>query len=154
MTLTSSAFQNNGRIPIKYASWQGQASGVRENKSPPLQWNSVPGAVSYAVICEDLTTPWKHWMLFNMESNRNSLPEGVPQSYSGGGMGQGLNTFGGIGYGGPSPPPRDRAHQYVFRVYALHQRLPFRHGTRIEVVERAMAPAIIGQAQLTGWYDN
>lgn len=112
----------------------------------------MPVAVSYAVICEDLTTPWKHWMLFNIPSNRTTLPENVPKSSSAGGMGQGMNTFNLDGYGGPSPPPTGGPHQYVFRVYALNQRLPFRHGTRIEVVERAMAPAIIGQAQLTGWY--
>ena len=63
MTLSSSAFQQNGHIPSKYT-----CEG--EDVSPPLAWEGVPdGAKSLVLIIDDPDAPdpkapkmvWVHW---------------------------------------------------------------------------------------------
>jgi len=78
MRLTSSAFEEGGRIPAKH-------TGEGEDTSPPFEWSDVPESTrSFALICHDPDAPvvsdggygFVHWVLYNVPGAATSLPEG------------------------------------------------------------------------------
>mgnify|MGYP003345955305 CR=1 FL=1 len=99
-TLESPAFKDNATIPSQYTCEGGDIS-------PPLQWRNPPkGTKSFAIIVDDPDAPdpaapkqtWVHWVLFNIPSSIEDLPEGartVQGSYSA------LNDWKSEGYRGP-----------------------------------------------------
>jgi Raf kinase inhibitor-like YbhB/YbcL family protein len=93
-----------------------------DNISPELHWANAPkNTKSFALTLYDIDAPngWWHWIVIdiakdtkNLESNASlhNMPKGsieLKNSY---------NTF---GYGGPCPPKGDKAHRYIFTLYAL-----------------------------------
>lgn len=108
--ITSPAFANGESIPAKYT-----CKGA--DISPPLSWQPMEGAQSYALIVDDPDAPmgvFTHWVIYNLPADLTGLPEGVtPDAYS-----QGRNSFGRVGYNGPCPPP-GKAHRYNFTLLAL-----------------------------------
>ena len=119
MSLNSSAFQQNGHIPLKYT-----CEG--EDVSPPLAWEGVPnGAKSLILIIDDPDAPdpkapkmvWVHWVVYNMPPDIKSLPENAGKARLPQGASLGLNDFKKTGYGGPCPPVG--RHRYFHKLYAL-----------------------------------
>jgi Raf kinase inhibitor-like YbhB/YbcL family protein len=121
MQLTSSAFENEARIPAKYT-----CEG--EDVSPPLSWSGVPDAAKVLVlICDDPDAPdgtWSHWVVYNLPPTPGELKENASLSdrFSEG-LREGQNDFGRQGYGGPCPPHGDGEHRYHFRLFALDDAL-------------------------------
>jgi len=162
MKITSSAFTDGGQIPQKYT-----ADG--DNVSPPLSIENVPdGAVTLALIMDDPDDPggtFTHWLIWNIQPAMvsipeiepvTSIPENVPTTEIVGtldGARQGINDFGEIGYGGPSPPSGS-PHHYRFTVYALDTTLELEAGATREQLEAAMESHVLGQATLTGIYQR
>ena len=148
--LKTTAFSNGGEIPRKYT-----CGG--ENVSPALTWTETPAqARSLALICDDPDAPggtWTHWILWNIPAHTASLPEGVPTSREvlSSGARQGKNDFGRIGYGGPCPPP-GRPHRYFFRLYALGAALEVKSGAGRDLLESAMKPHVLAQAEWMGLF--
>src|SRR5664279_2193547 len=79
LTLTSIAFAAGSELPSLYT-----CNG--EDISPPLAWTNGPaGTKSFVLIVDDPDAPdpaaprmtWVHWVLFNIDPNAASLPEGV-----------------------------------------------------------------------------
>ena len=96
LKLTSSAFEDGGRIPAKYT-----ADG--EDISPPLFIDGIPeGTISLALVMDDPDAPmgtWDHWIVWNISPDTNQISAGVePEGVSG------RNSWGRLGYGGPAPP--------------------------------------------------
>lgn len=117
ITLTSSAFANNGVIPNEFTySSESQCSGG--NLSPPLTIGEIPaGVLSLALTVLDPDGgDWVHWKAWNIPANTTSLPENVSRTAS---FNQAANDFGTVGYGGPCPPSPN--HRYVFTLYALNR---------------------------------
>src|SRR5262245_18820924 len=107
--ITSNAFQDGEAIPTKYT-----CDG--EDIYPALSWGNIPEAAqSLALICEDPDAPsgtFLHWLLYNLPSTTSGLAEGVPTTERlANGAIQGRNGFKRTGYGGPCPPPKDKAHR-------------------------------------------
>jgi len=151
--MTSSAFQDNARIPTRY-------TGDGANVSLPLAWDKPPeGTGSLALIVDDPDAPrgtFTHWVLYGLSAARTDLPEALPTRDTlpeVGGAKQGTNDAGKIGYFGPAPP-RGPVHHYHFRLYALDARLNLAARARKADVEKAMQGHIVAEARLIGTYSR
>lgn len=146
LVLTSSAFDNGGRIPEGYT-----CSGY--NKSPALKWTGVPkGTRSLALILDDPDAPmgtFVHWVVYNLSPTSKGLPEGVSPSALVANGEQGTNGRGAIGYTGPCPPP-GKPHHYHFHLYALDQKLELKAGAAAQQLEAALKGHVLGNAELVG----
>jgi Raf kinase inhibitor-like YbhB/YbcL family protein len=144
LILESNAFKNEQEIPKKY--------GYKNNNiNPPLNIKQIPqNTKSLVLIMDDpdainvVGKIWVHWILWNIESTtkeikENSIPTGAIE---------GKTDFGEIGYGGPAPP--DKEHKYIFKLYALDNKLNLNVGASKEQVEASMKNHIIAEAQLIG----
>lgn len=145
LDLTSSAFEEEDRIPEKYT-----CDGP--DLSPPLAWSGVPQeAESLALIVDDPDAPmgtWVHWVLFNLPPETSALAEDT----SGGGK-EGVNDFNRTGYGGPCPPP-GKPHRYFFKLYALDTTLDLGSEAKKKDVLNAMEGHILAQGQLMGTFSR
>jgi len=145
-TLESEAFDNGGVIPRKH----GYKNG---NLSPPLKISGVPeNTSSLALIMDDpdamgaVGKVWVHWVLWNIEPSVVELKENsIPSDCL-----EGETDFGEIGYGGPAPP--DKEHTYIFKLYALDQKLDADKGSTKKQIEEAMKNHIITETRLEGKY--
>jgi Raf kinase inhibitor-like YbhB/YbcL family protein len=152
-TLSSTAFRNNGAIPLKYTRAEGG-----QDVSPPLQWSNPPaGTRSFVITCIDLDAQnFVHWVVYDIPANLSGLPENVPKQpqpqVNGAQVKQGENNFGGVGYGGPEPP-QGETHRYRFTVYALSvDTLNLPAGANLQQVTQAMQGKILATATLTGTF--
>jgi Raf kinase inhibitor-like YbhB/YbcL family protein len=159
LTLVSPAFAPGSEIPARFTC---DGSDV----SPPLAWSGAPPATrSFALIVDDPDAPdpaaptrvWVHWLLYNLSAAVAALPEGAggkgEQTPALAGAEDALNDWNRSGYGGPCPPVG--RHRYFFKLYALDALLPpLGARARKQDVERAMAPHILAQAELTGTYQR
>jgi len=145
-TLESEAFDNGGVIPRKY----GYKNG---NQSPPLKISGIPENTSSLVLIMDdpdamgaVGKVWVHWVLWNINPNtiefkENSIPPDCLE---------GETDFGEIGYGGPAPP--DKEHTYIFKLYALDQKLDADKDSTKKQIEEYMKNHIIAETRLEGRY--
>lgn len=151
-TVSSTAFKAGETLPAKYT-----ADGT--DISPPLTWSGVPaGTVSFAVIADDPDAPggaFTHWVIFNVPGNATGLQEGMPKLPIIPDLTiQGTNDFGGMGYGGPAPPPGS-THHYRFTVYALDNRMDrITAGATADELKAQMQGHILAQETLTGLYGH
>jgi Raf kinase inhibitor-like YbhB/YbcL family protein len=151
MTLSTSAFTNNTRIPVEFTCSD-------DNKSPALSFNGVPpSGKSIALIVEDPDAPsgdFIHWVIFNIAASTKALPEGIPPtSKTAFGAIQGQNGRGESGYTGPCPPP-GKDHHYHFRLYALDQKLDLTGDAGAAQVEAAMRGHVLDQTDLVGIFSR
>lgn len=155
MKITSSVFEQNGKIPAKYTC-------VGEDVSPPLRFEAIPAeAKSLVLIVDDPDAPmahstssgqaaaWVHWVVFNIpptvrEIAENSVPGGI----------EGDTSFGKPGWGGPCPPNGE--HRYFFKLYALDEMLTFEHMEKMDKqhVEQKMQGHVLEQAELMGRFSK
>lgn len=98
-----------------------------ENLSPQLKWTDVPkGTKSLALTVYDPDAPtgsgWWHWVVFDIPADVRSLPAGagdIEKALMPKGAVQGITDYGKAGFGGACPPVGDKAHRYIFTLYAL-----------------------------------
>lgn len=124
--LKSPAFQEGGRLPVKYTIDGGKVS-------PPLRWDNPPkGTKSFALLMDDLDVPKQyggifiHWMVYDISASVRELPEGAsPAGKMPAGAKEVPNFYAQMGmantplarYGAPWPPTPN--HRYRFTLYAL-----------------------------------
>ena len=98
-----------------------------KNISPSLKWINAPGNTkSFAVTVYDPDAPtgsgWWHWVIFNIPDSVNELKADagrIEKNLAPAGSVQSVTDFGKTGFGGACPPQGDKAHRYIFTVYAL-----------------------------------
>lgn len=154
-TISSDAFANDAKIPLRY-------SRDGENVSPPLLWDSLPEETAeLALVCDDpdapTPEPFVHWVIYGMNPDLKGLPEGVPaepELSSPVRAKQGENSWGRSGYDGPAPPRRHGVHHYHFTLYALSRRLEAPAGLDKARLLQAMEGAVLGKAIVTGTYER
>lgn len=150
LTITSSAFKQDGMIPSQY-SCDGR------DVSPPLSWSEGPaGTQSYALITDDPDAPmgtWVHWVMYNIPKEVSELVEEVPtvEKLKNNAL-QGKNDFGRYGYGGPCPP--GGTHRYYFKIYALDTMIQSGPGLTKKQLLKAMEGHILAQGELMGKYSR
>jgi Raf kinase inhibitor-like YbhB/YbcL family protein len=142
LNITSSAFNEGGRIPIKYT-----CDG--DNVNPPLTIEGVPPETkSLVLIVDDPDAPggtWDHWVVWDIPPITEILENSVPGT-------QGMNDSKRQRYSGPCPPPG--THRYFFKVYALDTTLGLDTSSTKTDVEEAMKGHILAQGQLIGLYSR
>lgn len=153
--LSSNSIKANERVPKRH-------SGEGEDFSPHLSWTNPPAGVrEYALICDDpdapSADPWVHWVIYRIPATASSLPEHIAKSelldLPKGAM-QGRNSWGGIGYRGPMPPPGHGMHHYNFTLYALGGELNLRPDMDKKQLLTAIKGHVIAEARLTGTYER
>ena len=119
LSLSSSAFAFNARIPARYTA---DGDGI----SPPLAWDGIPaGADSLGLIVEDADAPTPHPLVHaivvDLEAGSGQLQQGALNSehHKGAGLETGRNSFFKHGWLPPDPPPGHGEHRYVFQMFAL-----------------------------------
>ena len=145
--MTSGTFVNGEMLPLRCGLNYG-------NVSPAFAWTGAPeGTKSFALICDDPDAPagdWVHWVIYNLPADQTGLPEHVPaKEVLPNGARQGVNSFGRIGYDGPSPP--SGVHRYFFRLYALNIRIDLEKATKDKLTE-AMRGHVLAVGQMMGKY--
>jgi Raf kinase inhibitor-like YbhB/YbcL family protein len=154
LLLKSDAFAEGAHIPVRYT-----CEG--EDISPPLSWANLPeGTASLVLIVDDPDAPdpaaprmvWDHWILYNLPPEA-MLAEGMTSDRLPAGTGEGINSWGRVGYGGPCPPIG--CHRYFHCLYALDVRLPSELGnpTKDELL-LAMEDHILDRTELVGIYEK
>jgi hypothetical protein len=154
LRLTSSAFSHEGEIPSIYTC-EGK------DHSPPLSWAGIPPAAkSLVLIVDDPDAPdpkapkmtWVHWVLYNLPTTANGLPEGARKADLPPGTREGLNDWKRTGYGGPCPPIG--RHRYFHKLYALDVVLPDLGTPTKAQLEKAMQGHILARTELVGTYQK
>lgn len=147
LELSSSAFTENESIPEQY----GHA---RDNVNPPLTIAGIPGeAASLALVMDDpdAVEPagkvWLHWLVWNIDPEREKIPEGWEAADAV----VGENDFGNHRYDGPDPP--DDVHTYRFKLYAIDTTLDLAASASKPEVGEAMTDSVLAQTQLTGTFE-
>ncbi|WP_293446064.1 YbhB/YbcL family Raf kinase inhibitor-like protein [Persephonella sp.] len=149
ITVISSAFEEGGHIPITYT-----CDGP--DISPEISWDNYPPETqSFVIVMDDPDAPvgtFTHWVLYDIPSSVNFIPENFPKVPEIDGIKQGINDFGKIGYGGPCPP-LGKPHRYFFRVFAVDQpTLGLPAGASRQEVEMIMSGKVIDEGYLIGIY--
>ncbi len=149
MELRITAFPQQGSIPRPFT-----ADGA--DVSPALAWDRVPARTqAFALVMDDPDAPaglWTHWTLYNLPADARSLAENQPKAPTlADGSRQGRNTWGRLGYNGPSPPP-GKPHSYFFRLYALAQPLDLEAGATRAQLDAALKGRILAEAHWMGIY--
>jgi len=95
LNVTSTAFENDGDIPIKY-------TGKGEDISPSLKLDKIStDAKTIAIIMDDLDHPlgtYNHWVIWNIPASFDNIPESVPKEEIVSSLGnaiQGKSAYGG-----------------------------------------------------------
>ncbi len=142
LIVTSPAFTDGGKIPVKY-------TGDGENFSPPLKVENLPeGAQTLVVIVDDRSVPlmtWNHWVIWNIPANSTvTVDENTALGI------QGKNSWRNNAYGGPDPP--FGSHTYTFKAYALDITLSLNSDANKGAVLNAMNNHVLAKGQLSGIY--
>ncbi|KXF79124.1 phosphatidylethanolamine-binding protein [Paramesorhizobium deserti] len=149
--LESPAFSDGDRIPRKF---------IRdgENVSPPLVWKDAPEDTrSFMLVVEDPDAPsgtFRHWAVYDINPDRDRLPEGTTAGAKTESLGHGVNDFGNPHYDGPQPPKGHGVHHYHFRLAALDaETLHLDEKADIDTILKKAEPHIIAETELVGTYE-
>lgn len=154
MIVSSTAFENNGKIPLKH-------TGFGEDFSPKLAITDVPeDTESFVIILDDLDVPFcknfTHWVIWNIPVT-GVIPEGLPH---GAVITEPISACQGVAWGkhryrGPKQPFFiKKEHRYVFTVYALDCQLDISVDSCKKNLIDAMRGHILAEARLLGKYQQ
>jgi Raf kinase inhibitor-like YbhB/YbcL family protein len=146
LLMESTAFEDGGIVPQKYAGREGVQPGFTFSNAPD-------GTVSYAIIFHDIdvalqggTNDVLHWIAWNIPAAAQGLPEGSLPA----GSVTGKNIANQNSYFGPGAPPGPRYHHYVFELYALNANVDLPNTAGRPELLAAMAGKIVAKAAYVG----
>ncbi len=145
--VTSSGI-NNGKIGEKYGMYGSVDKKGIPKVSIPIKITNAPKKTKYyAIYMYDNNVPWTHWMVVNYKSNNFKIDASRKNANS---MIQGKNSFGTIGYGGPTPP--DKTHTYTIKIYAIEKKVKLSNGFSYSQFNKAIKGKILSTATIKGKY--
>ena len=150
LLMQSTAFEDGGIVPQKYAGRDGTQPGFTFSNAPE-------NTVSYAIIFHDIDVALQggtgdvlHWLAWNIPASAGGIPEGkLPE-----GSVQGNNLTGQPVYMGPGAPNGPRYHHYVFELYALNANLDLPANATRDDLLKAMVGKTTAKAAYVGRYRN
>lgn len=157
MSFSSPDIVNQGVLTSKQVANAFGCQG--SNISPELNWSNAPqDTKSFAVTVYDPDAPtgsgfW-HWVVYNIPAHvnkleRNSanniqlLPKGAVQS---------VNDTGSANFLGACPPVGDKAHRYIYTIYALNTMLDVNEKTTPAVLGFSLNGKVLAKSQFVGYY--
>ncbi len=146
LLMESTAFEDGGIVPQKFAGREGVQPGFTFSNAPD-------NTVSYAIIFHDLdvalqggTNDVLHWIAWNIPAAAKDIPEGrLPE-----GSVTGKNIAGQNSYFGPGAPPGPCYHHYVFELYALSANLDLPNTAGRAELPAAMEGKTVAKAAYVG----
>jgi len=95
-----------------------------KNISPQLRWGNAPaGTKSFAITMYDPDAPtgsgWWHWVVFNINKSVDTIKTGASNNSMPAGSTESTTSFASKGFGGACPPKGNKAHRYIFTVFAM-----------------------------------
>jgi Raf kinase inhibitor-like YbhB/YbcL family protein len=148
MWLKSDAFLIGGALPKRH-------THLGEHISPSLRWGDIPDtALELIVVMEDLDTtpiPTVHWLVYKISGDEPGLPEALPKQgklEDPSGALQGKNSFGAIGYQGPTIEKGAKAHRLRITLYAIKKELDVPAELRREALERVIQNQVVDQVSI------
>ncbi len=152
IALTSSAFQPDGEIPVRYTE-------DGDKLSPPLEWVGVPPeAQALVLLVEDADSPTfrplVHAILGELAPIDGGLAEGaLPAQHSGEErFGMGRNSFLHTSWLPPDPPRGHGPHRYAFQIFALDQPPSFEKPPGRSALLAALRGHVIARGMMVGTY--
>jgi Raf kinase inhibitor-like YbhB/YbcL family protein len=131
-----------------------------ENVSPELRWEGAPANTkAFALTMYDPDAPtgsgWWHWIVYNLPPETTKLESGagdvaapkLPQ-----GAAHGRNDYGALGFGGACPPKGDKAHRYVFTLFALKDKISVPPDASAALIGFQLYDKSLARAKLTAVY--
>src|SRR4051812_18838951 len=139
--VTSTAFTQNSRLPKRYT-----CDGAGDE--PPVFAGTVPPSTSeLALVVSDPDAPggtFVHLTRYGITRRGNG-------DVSRGGS-EGLNSTGKAGWTPPCPPKGDKAHRYVWSVYALPDPSGLKEGAKPAEVTAALKKGLLASGTITAQY--
>jgi hypothetical protein len=125
LTISSVDIKNNSTIKNKHVFNGFGCQG--KNIFPELTFSNIDAdAKSLAITVYDPDAPttsgWWHYLAINISPKINKFSPifaSENKFLTSQGFNQIKNDYGFYNYGGPCPPAQDKAHRYIFSVYAL-----------------------------------
>ncbi|MBL4712218.1 MAG: YbhB/YbcL family Raf kinase inhibitor-like protein, partial [Gammaproteobacteria bacterium] len=62
---------------------------------------------------------WWHWLVFNIDKSVDGVATSASNKSMPAGAIESITSYGSPGFGDACPPKGDKAHRYIFTVYAL-----------------------------------
>jgi hypothetical protein len=146
LLMQTTAFEDGGIVPAKYAGRDGVQPGFTFSNAPD-------NTVTYAIIFHDIDVALMggigdvlHWIAWNIPAAAKGIPEGkLPD-----GSVVGKNIAGQNKYFGPGAPAGPRYHHYVFELYALSSKLDLPDSASRDDLLKAMAGKTVAKAAYVG----
>lgn len=124
----------------------------RGSRSPLVAWFPPPRrTVELALVAVDEDADgFVHWVATGIEPALGAL---APDAQVGG-LVEGENGFGDVGWGPPCPPRRDDEHTYRFTLYAAAERFDVDEGGSAEEMIAEIEDTAFRSVSVTGVYDR
>ena len=151
MTVTSAGIVE-GVLADAYGKKGEDLSHGIPTRSMPLSLSNLPADTACLAI--EMVDPdggdWVHWLAVNLPTVEE-IPENASVELAAD-MLQGKNSFGKLGYGGPTPP--SGTHGYIITVYALSQTVELKEGFSQKQFHAAIDDCVLVSASVTGNYSK
>ena len=154
-SVSSSAFQDGGLIPLQNSCWMSGEQNNGAETSPAISWKNVPRKATHlALLAYDLTSDETHWFII-IDKKSQYWKKGFSEGLSGAGLGsakngfQGINSFGVVGYSGPCPAPEER-QTLTFTLYALRGAKLKSYGSTAAKIRKGFKKLLVSKTDVSG----
>ncbi|MBN1332081.1 YbhB/YbcL family Raf kinase inhibitor-like protein [Candidatus Dojkabacteria bacterium] len=153
-SIFSTAFKDGEKIPVQYCTEKIPGGA---NISIPLSWENAPEQTgSFLLVIVDthpVAKNWIHWIVKDISLDTTNIEACASKKNLPFGASELSGTEGIKGYQGPQPPVGSGDHPYEAHLFALNTvNLELPKQPTWEEIQSVVAPFLISEAVLTGYY--